>query len=304
MKILVTGSNGLVGSRLARVLTSQGHEVLGASRGAQTSTGSFAYVELELSDQGAVDRAVDAFAPDVIINPASMTEVDACEKAPERAYRANVVAAANLALASRRLGAQLVHVSTDYVFDGEKGPYSEDDLPNPRGVYAITKHMGEQAVRALCAPGGWSIARTAVVYGWPAAARANFGAWLIGSLFAKKEVKLFTDQVVTPSFADNVADMLAEIGTRKLSGIFHTCGSTEVDRYTFGQKLCDVFGFDKNLLIPSKLADLKLASPRPLHSAMRTSKVKGQLKVQPLSLDEQLERFHAAWRESGSVAAA
>ncbi|MBX5480942.1 MAG: SDR family oxidoreductase [Myxococcaceae bacterium] len=304
MKILVTGSNGLVGSRLARVLVAQGHEVLGASRGTKTAAGAYAYVGLELSDAMAVDRAVDAFAPEVIINPASMTEVDACEKDPERAYRANVTAVANLAIAARRVGAHLLQVSTDYVFDGDHGPYGEDDVPNPRGVYAITKHMGEEAVRALAKPGAWTIARTAVVYGWPAAARPNFGAWLVNALCAKQTVKLFVDQIVTPSLADNVAEMLAELGTRRLAGIFHVCGATAVDRYTFGQKLCGVFGFDRSLLVPSKLADLKLASPRPLHSALRTEKIREALKVQPLSLDEQLRRFHSAWCEGRGSAAA
>lgn len=306
MRVLVTGSNGLVGSRLSRLLVSQGHQVLGISRGARApgASGDYGYAPVELTDLGQVDRAVEAFAPEAIVNTVAMTEVDACEKEPERAFRINCVAAANVATAARRAGAHLVHVSTDYVFDGDHGPYSEEDVPNPRGTYAISKHMGEEAVRTIA--GSWTIARTAVVYGWPRAQRPNFGAWLVGALGEGKGVKLFSDQIVTPSLADNVAEMVAELATRRLPGVYHTAGAEPCDRVSFGQKLCAVFGFDPALITPSKLADLKLASPRPLHSALTTRKVSELLSAKPLGIDEQLRRFHAAWRadEAKTTAAA
>ena len=306
MRVLVTGSNGLVGSRLSRLLASQGHEVLGVSRGARAAfaTGGYGYVSVDLTEDVQVDRAVEAFSPEAIVNTVAMTEVDACEKDPHLAYRINCDAAANIASAARRAGAHLVHVSTDYVFDGDRGPYSEDDVPNPRGNYAITKHMGEEAVRTI-AP-SWAIARTAVVYGWPAAQKSNFGAWLVKALSEGKSLKLFSDQIVTPSLADNVAEMVAELATRKLPGVYHTAGGEACDRVTFGHKVCEIFGFDQSLITPSKLAELKLASPRPLHSELTTEKVSQLLRAKPLGLDEQLRRFHAAWRadRAGATAAA
>jgi dTDP-4-dehydrorhamnose reductase len=196
------------------------------------------------------------------------------------------------------VGAHLVHVSTDYVFDGDHGPYDEEALPNPRGVYAITKYMGEQAARVF-AP-GCAIARTAVVYGWPAAGRPNFGAWLVGALEKKQPLKLFEDQFVSPSLADSVAAMLVELGERKLGGIWNTCGGEVVDRVTFGRALCEVFGFDPSGITPSKLADLKLASPRPLRSGLKVDKVRTQLSAKPLSLSESLARFHAAWKAAAT----
>jgi dTDP-4-dehydrorhamnose reductase len=223
-----------------------------------------------------------------------MTEVDACEKNPEQAYAANVTATASVAKGARRVGAHLVHVSTDYVFDGNDGPYDEEALPNPRGVYALTKHMGEQAARVLVP--GCAIARTAVVYGWPPAGRPNFGAWLVGAFEKKQPLKLFQDQFVSPSLADSVAAMLVELGERKLGGIWNTCGGEVVDRVTFGRALCEVFGFDPSVITPSKLADLKLPSPRPLRSGLKVDKVRTQLAAKPLSLSESLTRFHAAWK--------
>lgn len=300
MRILVTGANGLVGSRLCDQLARDGHEVIGASRGERRASGSWRYVRCELTAEGEVARTVEDAAPEVIINPASMTEVDLCEKEPEKAYAANVLAPALLAGQARRRGAHLLHVSTDYVFDGEKGGYTEEDVPNPRGAYAVTKHMGEQAVRTL-AP-SWAIARTAVVYGWPPAGRPNFGAWLVGALEKQQPVKLFEDQLVSPSLADNVAQMLAELGTRKLPGIWNTSGAEIVDRVTFGRKLCSVFGFDPALLVPTRLKDLNLPSPRPLRSGLDTSKTGEALAAKPLGLDASLERFHAAYRAARAAA--
>ncbi|NOJ94182.1 SDR family oxidoreductase [Corallococcus coralloides] len=294
MRFLVTGANGLVGSRVCAQLTERGHEVVGLGRGPRRTGGTHGYVEVDLTREQDVAAAIAQARPEALIHPASMTEVDACEKDPDAAYAANVHATAAVARAAKLAGAHLVHVSTDYVFDGDAGPYSEDALPNPRGVYALTKHMAEQAARVFVP--GCAIARTAVVYGWPAAGRPNFGAWLVGALEKGQPVKLFEDQVVSPSFADSVAAMLVELGERRLGGVWNTCGGTVIDRVGFGRALCEVFGFDASLITPTRMADLKLASPRPLRSGLKTDKVRTELKAQPLELAESLARFHAAWK--------
>jgi len=294
MRILITGANGLVGSRLAAQLAQQGHYVVGASRGERRVPGDFEFLPCELSDAKQVRTVFDEAKPEVVVHPASMTVVDACEKDPVAAFEANVVATEQVARNARRLGAHLVHVSTDYVFDGDHGPYTEDDITNPRGVYATTKQIAEQTVRVL-AP-SWSICRTAVVYGWPAAARPNFGAWLVGALNRGEKVRLFEDQYVSPSFADNVAAMLAEIALRRLSGVWNTCGADVVNRLEFGRALCRIFGFDEALLQPVKLKDAGMAAQRPLHSGMKVDKVRAHLAVKPLGVQESLERFHDAYR--------
>lgn len=294
MRFVVTGSNGLVGSRVCTLLEQGGHQVVGLGRGAQRTSGVQRYIGLDLTLEADVLNAIESATPDVIIHTASMTEVDACEKNPEAAYAANVTAAAAVAKGARKVGAHLVHVSTDYVFDGDHGPYDEEALPNPRGVYAVTKHMGEQAAR-IFVPGA-AIARTAVVYGWPAAGRPNFGAWLVGALEKKQPLKLFEDQFVSASLADSVAAMVVELGARKLGGIWNTCGGEVVDRVSFGRALCEVFGFDAGLITPTRMADMKLPSPRPLRSGLKVDKARAQLTAKPLSLSEALSRFHAAWK--------
>jgi dTDP-4-dehydrorhamnose reductase len=297
MRILVTGANGLVGSRTCGLLAAQGHEVVGLGRGERRATGSWRYVSCELTREAEVSAAFADASPEAVIHCASMTEVDACEREPSLAFAANVDATAFVARASRRAGAHLVHVSTDYVFDGEAGPYDEEALPNPRGVYALTKHMGEQTARVL-AP-GCAIARTAVVYGWPPVeGRLNFGAWLVGNLEKRQPVRLFEDQFISPSYAPSVAAMVAELAVRRLGGVWNTCGAEVVNRVRFGQAVCETFGFDPGLLLPTRMAELKLSAPRPLRSGLLVDKARRELEARPLELAESLARFHEDWRRA------
>src|SRR5229473_7639290 len=264
MRVVVTGANGLVGSRLSALLAQRGHHVTGCSRGPWRgplqAIQRFEYRSCQLSNEREVRELFAIAQPEVVIHCASMTDVDGCERDPLAAYASNVQSAADVSVHARPLHAHVVSVSTDYVFDGAAGPYSEEALPNPRGVYSTTKHMGEQAVRTLAQ--SWAIARTAVVYGWPPAGRPNFGSWLVATLAQNQQVRLFEDQLVSPSLALSVAAMLAEIAERKLAGIWNACGGSVVDRLTFGLELCRVFGFNPELCIPSKVADAGLASPR------------------------------------------
>lgn len=296
MRILVTGANGLVGSRLCAQLAAAKHEVTGLSRGARRipGQGDFDFISGDLTDAEAVRAAVARIRPGAIIHTASMTSVDGCESKREGAFADNVLAAKNVALAARGCDAHVVHVSTDYVFDGDHGPYTEEDRPNPRGVYAVTKAMGEEVVK-LFAP-SWAIARTAVVYGYPPGPQNNFGAWLAGTLGKGDRIKLFEDQFVSPSLASNVAAMLSELAEKRETGIWNICGADVVDRVTFGQRLCAVFGFDPSLITPVKMRELNLPSPRPLKSGLVADKALSRLGAKPLTLDVALKAFQAEYR--------
>ncbi len=295
MKILVTGANGLVGQRLCRLLVGHGVEVVGIARGpSRFRVEGLTYVSIDLTLPEQVTAMVAMHKPDVVVNTASMTDVDGCEKAPWDAYRANAALPAQLAVLSKSMGFHLVHMSTDYVFDGANGPYGVDDVPRPSGVYARTKYLGEQAVTSLA--GSWAIARTAVVFGWPAAGRNNFGQWLVSSFAEGKGVKLFSDQFVSPSLATNVAAMVGEIAERKQTGLWHTSGATVIDRVSFGKALCEVFGFDAGLITATTLAGLNLAAPRPPKSGLKIEKTRAELAAKPLELAEALKLFHVEYR--------
>lgn len=298
-RAVVTGANGLVGGRLLRLLASRGHEVFGLGRGHHRGT-SGSYRSADLGDPVGLSQTLEDLRPDVIINCAAMTDVDGCERDPSGAWTANVEGVATLSRCAKALDAHLVHVSTDYVFDGDAGPYDVDALPNPRGVYAISKHAGEEAVRALGVKGRWTIARTAVVYGWPSTGKNNFGSWLLDTLGAGKTVKLFSDQWVSPTHASNAAEMLGELAERRMAGTWHVSGAEVVDRVTFGHKLCAKFGFDASLIHPSRMADVNLPSPRPAKSGLNVSRTLEALSAKPLSLEASLDRLLAEYKGSTS----
>ena len=301
MRVVVTGANGLVGARLMRLLASRGHELIGVGRGHQRANElGGKYVSLELGDTESLSQALRELRPDVLINCAAMTDVDGCERDPSGAWTANVDGVATLARSAREIDCHLVHVSTDYVFDGDAGPYDVDAIPNPRGVYAVTKHAGEEAVRSLCPKGKWTIARTAVVYGWPSTGKNNFGSWLIEALSSRKTVKLFIDQWVSPTHASNAAEMLAELGERRLPGIWHISGADVVDRVEFGQQLCARFGFDPALIHPSRMVEVNLPSPRPAKSGLNVDRTSEALTAKPLSLEAALDRLYAEYKGSTS----
>ncbi len=299
MIVAITGANGLVGRRLVRRFAEQGHGVVALGRGAarwELPQGA-SWREADLGDAGGLARVLDQAKAELVLNPGGMTDVDGCERDRDGAWAANVEGPAALARWTKKAGAFLVHVSTDYVFDGEAGPYDVDAAPNPRGVYAVSKHAGEQAVRTLAPEQGFAIARTAVVYGWPSTGKNNFGSWLLSALAEKKPVKLFADQWVSPTHAQNVAEMLAELGHRRLSGVWHTSGAEVVDRVTFGKRLCELFGFDEALIQPSKMSEVKLASPRPSKSGLVVTKTAQALAAKPWSLGDSLQVLRSEYKE-------
>ena len=302
MRFLVTGSNGLVGTRLCNILSGKGHEVTGLDRGPQHATikNNARHLSVDMGNAELFGQAIREARPEVIINCAAMTDVDGCERDPGGAWAVNADAVATLARASRELDTHLVQVSTDYVFDGDHGPYDVDAIPNPRGIYAISKHGGEDAVRCIAPKGRWTIARTAVVYGWPSMGKNNFGSWLVEALGGGKTVKLFSDQWVSPTHASNVAEMLAELGERRLAGTWHTSGAEVMDRVTFGQQLCARFGFDASLVHPSRMADVNLPSPRPAKSGLVVTRTAEALSAKPLTNAAALDRLHAEYKGSTS----
>lgn len=302
MRFLITGAHGLVGTRLCNILTGRGHEVVALDRGHQHAAlkGIARHLSVDMGNAELFGMALREVRAEVIINCAAMTDVDGCERDPSGAWAVNADAVATLARACRELDTHLVQVSTDYVFDGDHGPYDVDAIPNPRGVYAISKHAGEEAVRVLGTKGNWTIARTAVVYGWPSMGKNNFGSWLVEALGGGKTVKLFSDQWVSPTHASNVAEMLAELGERRLAGTWHTSGAEVVDRVTFGRQLCARFGFDAALIHPSRMADVNLPSPRPSKSGLVVTHTAQTLSAKPLSNEAALDRLHAEYKGSTS----
>ena len=317
MKVAVTGANGLLGgaavAQLSPARASTGsaragspagarHEVLAIGRGAsRLAPGAYTWADADLGDGRSVEAALLAFRPDAVLHAGAATDVDACERDPELAWRVNVGGTEQVARACRALGARLVAVSTDYVFDGEAGPYGEDDVPNPRGAYARTKRCGEEA--ALVLASDCAVARVAVVYSGRPGAKPTFATQVVEKLSRGEPVKAFSDQYVTTTLAENGAAMCLELLLEHdYRGVLHTSDATVLTRVEFAERVAREFGLAGEI-IPVKTADVKLLAPRPLRGGLRTDRAASLLRAKPLAIEEALRRFHEQWRGRGSGAA-
>lgn len=291
MTTVVTGANGLVGSRIVARLVEEKERVIAVGRGPARNPAMAEYVEIDLlSHPRKLGQLIESAQPQGVIHAAAMTDVDACEAAPVEAWALNVRSAEEAALACAGISARFTALSTDYVFDGLKGDYLEEDAANPRGVYARTKRAGEEAA-LLLAPGA-AVCRVAVVYSGRKGAKKTFAVGVVESLLAGKAVKAFIDQVVSPTLADNAAGMVVGVHRSGAAGMFHCAGATQVTRVEFCRALARKLAADEALIVPVLLSDLKLPAPRPLRCGLRVEKVQRLLgHPAPLPLDAALDRF-------------
>jgi dTDP-4-dehydrorhamnose reductase len=215
--------------------------------------------------------------------------VDKCELNKELAWKINVEGTKNIAEAARGVGSFLIYISTDYVFNGEKGRYKESDKPDPINYYGLTKFKAEELVKTQRE---YFIARPSVIYGsTPAAGKVNFALWLIEMLRKGERVKIVTDQWNTPTLNTNLAEMTLEVVNQRSTGIFHLCGATRVSRFEFAESIADVFGLDKSLIDPVLSSQFTWPARRPADSSLDTSKAQQILKNKPLEIGEALQRL-------------
>jgi dTDP-4-dehydrorhamnose reductase len=288
-RILVCGANGLLGQRLSLMLSTQNnYEVLNTSveRSFVFDKMLFDYNQLDITNRSDVKSLISSYQPDVILNAAAATNVDWCESHHEEAWKANVNAVENLAEASRKVGAKLIHVSTDYIFDGKYGPYDEAAQPNPIGYYGKTKLASENAV--LVAEISHTILRTIVLYGNGINVKANFALWVINNLKAGKQITVVDDQLGNPTFVSDLAMAMIKAFELNREGIFHIGGGDQLSRYDFALQAAEVFGFDASLIKRIKTSDLMQASPRPMVSGFITLKAETQLGLRFLKSKEGL----------------
>ncbi len=292
-RIAITGANGLVGGAAVAQLVGR-YAVLGIGRGpCRLENVAIAWADADLADGRSVEHALLAFRPEAVLHAGALTDVDACEREPELAWRANVGGTEQVARACRALGARLVAVSTDYVFDGTRGGYTEDDVPNPRGAYARSKRCGEEAA-LLIAPDA-AVARVAVVFSGRPGAKSTFATQVVEKLSRGEQVKAFSDQVVSPTLAENAAAMTLELLLEHdYRGVLHTAGATALDRVEFARKVAQRFGLSGEI-VPVRTADVKLLAPRPLQSGLDVSRATKLLRTRPLSIDAALKQFHGQW---------
>ena len=287
-RLLVFGANGMLGQRLIEFYSSLGDvEILGSSIEDKSFYENISYIQCDLANRNEVKTLVYNFCPDVIINAAAFTNVDLSESERETAWKINVKGVEYLAEASRVIDAHLIHISTDYIFDGKNGPYLENDIPNPLGYYARTKLASENALKISGAKN--SIVRTNVLYGTAKYGRPDFVKWVVDSLTAKKQIRIVTDQINNPTFIDDLVSAINRIIELNKEGIYNIGGSNFLSRYDFTLMIADYFNLDKSLIIPIETEELKQPARRPLKSGLITIKAQSELGYKPHTIIQTLE---------------
>jgi dTDP-4-dehydrorhamnose reductase len=291
-KVLITGANGLLGQALVKTFMPN-YQVLALARDASSKLPfeGFRYVQGDLHDRNGLRDCARELVPNYIINAAAYTNVDGGETEREACWHANVTGVENLVYAAQKVGARIVHVSTDYVFDGKSGPYKENDTPNPLGFYARSKLAGENAL--IASKANHAIARTMVLYGAGYGVRTNFVTWVIDQLRQGKAIRVVDDQWGNPTLASELAAALQRLAESGHTGIYHVSGQEIIDRFSFAQRIAEVFSLDKNLISPVKTADFNQPAPRPLKSGFVLDKAKNELGIRLSGVADGLEKFKA-----------
>jgi dTDP-4-dehydrorhamnose reductase len=301
--VLVTGANGLVGTKvLERLLHDPSTEPLGAYHQSRANEylGDFPHWSLNVADASNVEQVLDEARPDAVIHAGAFTNVDAAERDRDAAQDTNETGTGNLARACTARGVRLLYLSTEYVFDGTAGPYRETDPVNPQGWYAQTKAAGERAV--VAAGGNWTIGRTTVVYGYAAHVRANFVLWLLGQLKSGQRVRIVDDQIGSPTLADNLAEMVIALAGSNVGGIFNTAGADVLSRLDFSKQIAETFGLDASLIDPTTTAALGQAAPRPLKAGLLMDKFCSAFPTVPvLSVSDGLAIVKRQFAQAGLI---
>lgn len=242
---LVTGASGFLGSNLGAFLEGRVHRV-GVARSATSLPMFDESVQGELEDPASLIAAIHRLRPDVIVNTAAMASHEACERAPELARRINAVAAGSLSSAARTVGARFVQISTDAVFDGSKGQYTEEDTPNPFSAYGRTKLEGE----ALVLANSDALVVRTNFFGWSPSGRRSILEFFVNELSAGHEVRGFTDFVVTSGYVQVLCDALWRLVGAQSSGTLHVTSSDALSKFEFGVAVADAFGLRSDLITP------------------------------------------------------
>jgi dTDP-4-dehydrorhamnose reductase len=290
MKILVTGSNGLLGQKLSVLLQrTPGIELIATARQQSAIPLTNAQFEiLDICDAKAVENVISRIKPELIINTAAITLVDKCELEREACRIANVTSVENLIRSCEKLDIHLIHLSTDFIFDGSHGPLDESATPNPVNYYGECKWEAEK--RVMSSKLSWCIVRTVLVYGITAdMSRSNIVLWVKNSLEAKKTIQVVNDQFRTPTLAEDLAMGCYLAATRKATGIYHISGKDFLSPYQIAIKTAEFFRLDTTLIQPVDSTTFTQPAKRPLITGFVIDKARKDLGYEPRSFDEGLE---------------
>jgi dTDP-4-dehydrorhamnose reductase len=293
IKVVVTGSNGLLGQSLINLLLKEKevYKVFGLSRGDNRSgRDDFSYVYIDITNEKKIKKILLETEPNVIINTAAMTQVDDCEGDREACDLLNVSVVEWLGEISEKIEAHLIHLSTDFIFDGIKGNYKETDVPNPLSYYGVSKLKSEEVL--INSKISYTILRTILVFGKVYdMSRSNIVLWVKSMLEKGKEITIVDDQFRSPTYVEDLALACKIAMDKKAKGIFNISSNELLSVYEIVQQIADVFHLDKKLIKPISTSTLNQTAPRPAKTGFDLSKTNRVLEFYPESFKESLEKF-------------
>jgi dTDP-4-dehydrorhamnose reductase len=292
-KILITGSNGLLGQKLVYALLKRSDvNIIATSTGANRmlTTDGYIYQSLDITNKNDIEAVFLKHNPDVVINTAAMTNVDACETKRDECWNINVNAVQHMVdvITEKHLSTHLIHLSTDFIFDGTKGSeYTETDIPNALSHYAASKLEAENILQKSTVK--WAIARTIIVYGIvDNMSRSNIVLWAKDALTKGQKINVVDDQFRSPTLAEDLADGCILIADKGATGIYHLSGKQTMSILELVYKVADYWNLDKSLVTPSKSVALNQPAKRPLYTGFIIEKAKRELGYNPHSFMEGL----------------
>ena len=278
--ILITGASGQLGMSLKRIFNSK-YEII-STTGNNNPTGSS--MHLDVTNPLLFKEVMGTTNPDLVVNLAALTNVDLCEKNPELAYSINIGGMDNLVNAFK---GPIIHVSTDYVFDGEEGPYKEEDTTSPLNVYGLSKLESEKLL--LDHSENSLVIRSNVLYDYSSKSEASFLNWVVDSLTQEKEINVVEDQWNNPTWTGSLAVVIDRAIDTQLTGLVHWGDGDLVSRFDFANKIADVFNLKKSLIKPILTSELNQTAKRPLKSGLKSDYAQNILNLEPPTIKECLE---------------
>ncbi len=287
-RVLITGSNGLLGQKLVQLLSQEKSiELIASARGTNRlpATSDYQYVSLDITHEAEVNQVFETFQPNMIIHTAAMTNVDTCETDPIGCELLNVTAVKYLISASEKYDTFFCHLSTDFIFDGANGPYAEDAEANPISIYGESKLKAEKLLQHSSLR--WAIARTVLVYGIVAdMSRTNIILWVKKSLEEGKTIHVVTDQFRTPTLAEDLAIGCWLITQKQAEGIFNISGSDFLTPYEMAIKTANYYGLNEKLIQKADSSTFQQAAKRPMRTGFILDKAHSELGYRPRSFDQ------------------
>lgn len=281
-KVLIIGASGFLGKELYKVfMVDKQYQTYGTC----SKNKILDFEHLDITNSENVSDVFQKIKPNIVIITAALTNVEYCEVNEDEAYKINVSGIKNIAKLCNMYGCKVIYVSTEYVFDGNNGPYDETYIESPINYYGRTKLQGEKIIQDEISD--YLIARTTVVYGWDLKSK-NFVMQFIKNLSENKTMKIPNDQISSPTYCPNLAEMIKESCDKNISGIFNMVGSDVIDRYKFALKAAEILSLNQKLLLPIETKTLGQIAKRPLNAGLKIDKASKMLHNKPMSVVEGL----------------